>query len=403
MRKEVFAWAMYDLANTAFSALFVTFFFPFYVKTFLGGNEFQIGLVFGVSMFIVGLLVPFIGAWSDKINKRVPFIFVFTLVCCIATAAVYFSDLVMALLLGMIANFAYHAALTVYNAILPTLGKREDYGKISGVGVSLGYVGTLLSLGMAAIILFSLGWESELGIKMMFPATALFFFMFSLFLFVGVKDKRLPSDHGASTVWEEVGKTVMHPRRFKGFLPYMLSVFMFVNAITAVIVFLFLYGREQIGLPVQSFLVVYSVFSLAAVIGSFYFGKLTDRIGAKNSLVIAGGIWIIVVLLLLAVNNITMFTIAGVVGGIALGAVWTTIRPLLISISPRKSVGQFFGFSELSSKFSGILGPPIFGWLKVVSGYHAALLSLLVFFALGLICLYFVPNDINSHERYSIK
>jgi len=75
----------------------------------------------------------------------------------------------------------------------------------------------------------------------------------------------------------------------------------------------------------------------------------------------------------------------------------------LISISPRKSVGQFFGFSELSSKFSGILGPPIFGWLKVVSGYKAALLSLIVFFVLGLIFLYFIPDDVKEHKIFRAK
>jgi UMF1 family MFS transporter len=403
MRKEVFAWSMYDLANTAFSALFVTFFFPFYIKTFLGGNEFQIGLVFGVSMFVVGLLVPLLGAWSDKINRRLPFIFFFTLLCCIATAAVFFGDLIFALILGMIANFAYHAALTMYNAILPTLGTPDEYGKISGIGVSVGYVGTLLSLAMAAIILFFLGWESELGIRIMFPATAMFYFVFSLFLFVGVKERKRPVAGTATTVWAEVGKTIMHPLRFKGFLPYMLSIFMFVNAITAVIVFLFLYGREQIGLPVQSFFIVYSVFSLSAVVGSFYFGKLVDIIGAKKSLAISGILWIVVILVLLAVDNLATFTIAGLIGGVALGAVWTTSRPLLISISPRESVGQFFGFSELSSKFSGILGPPIFGWLKVVSGYQAALLSLIVFFVLGLIFLIFVPNDAKEHKIFSTK
>lgn len=65
MRKEVFAWGMYDLANTIFSALFITFFFPLYVKQYLGGNELQLGLVFGLSMLAVGLIVPVIGAWSE--------------------------------------------------------------------------------------------------------------------------------------------------------------------------------------------------------------------------------------------------------------------------------------------------------------------------------------------------
>src|SRR5574341_282356 len=117
-KKEVFAWGMYDLANTIFSALFVTFFFPFYVKTFLGGNEFQIGLVFGLSMLAVGIFVPVIGAWSDVLGKRMPFIIFFTIVCCLLTWLVGKVSLSWALIGGFLANFSYHAALTTYNALI---------------------------------------------------------------------------------------------------------------------------------------------------------------------------------------------------------------------------------------------------------------------------------------------
>ena len=80
-KKEVFAWSVYDLANTAFSALFVTFFFPLYIKQYLGGNEFQIGLVFGLSMLFVAVTVPFIGALTDIRKRRMSYITGFTFVC----------------------------------------------------------------------------------------------------------------------------------------------------------------------------------------------------------------------------------------------------------------------------------------------------------------------------------
>lgn len=390
MDREVLSWGLYDLANTAFSALFVTFFFPFYVKNFLGGNEFQIGLVFGVSMLLVALFVPLLGAWSDALKRRVPFIFVFTLICCVATAFVFVKDLWLALTLGLVANFAYHAALTVYNALLPRLGPPERLGRISGVGVSLGYLGTLLSLGMAALILGFYGWENEFGVRLIFPAVALFYFIFSLFLFVGIREKG--SHDVVRHLGRDVWNTMTNLRRHKGMVSYLLSMFMFVNAVTAVIVFLYLYGRDQIGLSIPAFMIIYSVFSLSAVVGSFYFGKIVDFIGAKRSLMITGFLWLAVIAILFFVSGLFTFVVAGVLGGIALGAVWTCSRPLLVSLSPRKDVGQFFGFSELASKFSGMLGPPIFGWLKVSSGYPAALLSLAIFFVLGLIFLQNVPT-----------
>ncbi|MEM4246710.1 MAG: MFS transporter [Candidatus Woesearchaeota archaeon] len=398
-KKEVFCWAMYDLANTAFSALFVTFFFPKYVTEFLGGNKFHVGLVFGLSMLLVGLLVPVIGAWSDRMNRRLPFVVMFTIFCCAATLFVPLVGLKAALFLGMVANFFYHAALTTYNALIPSLGKPEEYGKISGIGVALGYLGTLLSLGAAALVLNRLGWETLAGTKAVFTVTAVFFLGFSLFTFLGMRERgnrvkeswHVYSHHAVGDVLATLG----HLRKHKGFIPYLITIFMFVDAVTAVIVFLYLYGRTVIGLETQAFMVVYALFALSAVLGSYFVGKLTDSIGPKKTLFLTGIAWLVVLGVLLMVQSLPMFVFAGLLGGVALGAVWTSSRPLLISLSPKKGVGQFFGFSELADKFSGILGPIVYGFLANTYNDKVAIMSLFAFFIVGLVSLWFVPDKRN--------
>ena len=385
-KKEVFAWGMYDLANTAFSALFVTFFYPLYIKSFLGGNEFHIGLVFGLSMFLVGIIVPVIGALSDRIGRRMPFIVLFTFLCCVFTFLIIYVNLFAALLFGLLANFFYHAALTTYNALLPKLCESKDMGKVSGFGTGLGYVGTLLSLFMAIIILNNLGWESIQGVKAIFPATALFFFIFSIATFIGIREKR----QRKNSLWKdllhsisEVKSTLAGVRKNKSLLYFILSMFLYADAINAVIVFLYLYGSSEINLSMQSFMIVYIIFSIAAAIGSLAFGIVVDKIGAKKSLSIAGILWVLIILLLVNVKSYFTFLIGGITGGVALGIVWTAMRPLLVELSPRKKMGQFFGFLELTGKFSGVLGPIVFGYMVVSFGYKAALVSLLFFFASG--------------------
>jgi UMF1 family MFS transporter len=400
LKRNVLSWAMYDLANTAFSALFVTFFFPKYITEFLGGNKLQVGLVFGLSMLLVGLLVPIIGAWSDRLKRRMPFIVLFTFFCCAATLFVPLVGLKAALLLGMLANFFYHAALTTYNALIPTLGAPEDYGKISGIGVALGYLGTLLSLGAAALVLNGIGWESEAGVKAMFTVTAVFFLGFSLFTFLGMRERK----NHVEGKWHEhthhaIGDVLSTLRRLKnypGLIPYLVTIFMFVDAVTAVIVFLYLYGRSVIGLETQAFMVVYALFALSAICGSYFVGRLTDRIGPKRTLALAGVLWLVVLGVLLLVQSFAMFVFAGLLGGVALGAVWTSSRPLLISLSPKKGVGQFFGFSELADKFSGVLGPIVYGYLAHAYNDKVAIVSLFVFFIIGLASLSFVPDKRNS-------
>lgn len=258
--REVFAWGMYDFANTIFSALFVTFFFPFYVKTFLGGNEFQIGLVFGISMLLVGLLVPLIGAYSDSLGRRMPFIIVFTVLCCVATLFVAWAPLSAALLLGLIANFCYHAALTTYNALLPRLAKKAEYGWVSGIGIGMGYLGTLVSLAIAYALLTKLGWETLAGSRAIFITTAILFFFFSLFTFFGVRERvKKVANHHIQTAFREVLTTIPRLLKYKGLVPFLIAMFAYTNAITAVIIFLFLYGRQSIGLNVQQFIFVYTI------------------------------------------------------------------------------------------------------------------------------------------------
>ncbi len=396
MKKKVFAWGMYDLANTAFSALFVTFFYPLYIKFFLGGNEFQIGLVFGISMLLVAVIVPVIGALSDRIGKRMPFIILFTFLCCIFTFLVIYANLLTALLFGLLANLFYHSALVTYNALLPSLSKKKELGRVSGIGVGMGYIGTLLSLVMAFIILNRLGWESAAGIKAVFPATALFFLIFSIPTFLSIKEKgekknKLHRD--IAHAFREVKKTITEIKKHKQMIYFVISMFMYVNAINSIIVFLYLYGRSEINLSIQNFMLVYLLFSVAAAFGSFAFGILVDKIGSKKSLSIAGVLWILIIFLLLKVNSLSSFIIAGILGGVALGIVWTAMRPLLVELSPKRKIGQFFGFLELSGKFSGVIGPIVFGYLVVASGYKAALLSLLLFFGLGLAILQKVKKD----------
>lgn len=394
-KKTIYSWASYDFANTAFSALFVTFFFPFYIKVFLGGNEFHIGLVMGVSMFFVALIVPILGTMSDITGKRVKIILFFTMICVLATAVTGLVPLEFALVAGFIANFSYHACLVMYNAVLPHIVSKKRIGKVSGLGVSWGYLGTFASLIMVFFILSYYGWESEAGIKLIFPATAIFFFVFSIPFFFNVKDEKQVHKPMLQTIKHallDLKKTIPRLKKFTGVIPFLLSSFFFSNGITAAIIFLYLYARSEIGLSVYSFMMVYVVFSLAAAAGSYGAGRLVDKYGPKYVLMVAGLGWIVVIGLLFQLSSFFTFTIAGILGGAAMGSVWTANRPMLVSLVPKKKVGQFFGFDELGDKFSGVIGPILFGWLVVVSGYKAALFSLLIIFIIGLVFLFFVPD-----------
>lgn len=393
--KGVLVWASYDLANTIFSALFVTFFFPFYVKNFLGGNEFQIGLVFGASMLLVAIVVPVLGSISDKLQRRMPFIIFFTVICCIFTFLIPFVGIFPALAFGFIANYCYHAALTMYNALLPKIADGK-LGHASGIGVAMGYLGTIISLAIAYPILQIFGWETVNGARAMIIISSVLFFAFSLVIFISIKEKAaLQAKRLNNIVFDSIKdfkKNFRKIRSQKGLFNFLLSLIFYNDAINAVVIFLFLFGREKIGLGVQNFFYVYAVFALVAAISALASGKMVDSIGAKKILLASGILWVIVVLLLIAVSNLAGFVLIGSLGGIALGMFMTASRPKLVELVPKENIGEYFGFFELADKFAGVSGPIVFGLLVVKYGYTAGILSLLVFFILGILFLLKVPE-----------
>ena len=388
INKQTIAWAFYDFADTAFSALFITFFFPIFIKLHLGGNEFQIGLTMGLSVAVAALLVPFIGSLSDISGRRMPIL----ISAAIATAAIVivigYTALYVALVLGFLARLTHLISKDVYDAKMTDIVARSNYGSVSGLGVSIGYFGTITSLAVGYILLSYFGWESIRGIQAMFWEAGIFYIIFSLPLFLLVKDKPLPFKattlqlfrQGANTI---IG-TVKNLSRFPVFSRFLAASFFYNNAIGTVIIFLALYGIEVIDMSIKQYFPVFALMALTAAVGSFIVGRLSDKIGPIILIRVALVIWMGVVTLLTILPSYATFLAGGLIGGVALGAIWTLNRHVVAKVSPPEKIAEFFGFEGLTEKFSGIFGPIIFGYLVIISGYTAALTSMLVFFAIGL-------------------
>jgi len=398
LKKEILGWTLYDLADTAFSALFITFFYPVFIKVYLGGNEFHIGLAMGLSLFLSAIFVPFIGAWSDALGKRKPFIFLFTTLCVAATVMVAFSNLFWALVLGLLASFFYHAALDVYDALLITISTQKTIGKISGLGVAFGYLGTILSLGMAFIILSLLGWENKLSIQTILIATGLFYFVFSLFLFAWTPEhlpgRKVALGRGARQAFHSLMDSFKKVKKNASVWFFLLASLLYTDGMNTAIIFLYLYGREQLGVTVQQFLPIFAVMAVGAGLGALLFGKVADALTPRKTLLILVGVWICVILVLLFKTTFVTYIASGIIGGAALGGIWAVTRPMLLSLVAKEKAAEYLGFQGLTEKLSGVFGPIVFGWLVVHSGYTAALLSVIVFFIFGFGILLRVPDKI---------
>ena len=403
-KAAIWSWSLYDLANTAFSALFISVFFPLFIIEYLGGTEGHIGLVNGLAMATAAILVPFLGAMSDAVRIRKPFLALFTLICIVLTMLTGYAGLWMALVLGFLAILSYHAGLDMYDSLLPNVSRRDTMAWVSGIGTALGYVGTIASVGIAWLLIAQLG-EIKSTIQLIFPVTGVFFALFAvpLFFFVHEGKRRLISF--SQTVIEALSAlrhTFMTVKKNRNLWLFLLASLLFMDGVSTTIIFFYLYAKVTLQYTLLQFFPLYMAMATTAALGALGAGRIADRVGHKKTLVWVLVGWLAVIALLVIKTTNTTYIIAGLVGGALLGSVWTIVRPILVRLAPKHKLAELFGFQGLTEKFGGVLGPIFFGGLVNLYvfkygieigrplGYKAGLVLLFGFFAVGLVILFFV-------------
>ncbi len=414
----IFAWAMYDFANTIFSSNIVTVFYPFYLSETLGKSEEmnQIASTFitysnAISSFFLVLLSPLFGVWIDRTGKKKAYLVPFTLVCIAATLLMGVSSLWhtdqqwMGLNVGiigvifffMIAKFFYNSGLIFYDSMISDLGNSRELPIISGVGVAVGYIGTLVGLVVYPLI-------NGKHYENTFIPSALLFLLFSLPIMLLYKErpaKAAAADAQKSLLsgYREIWETFKEARNYRAAFLFMIAYFFFNDAIATAIAVMAVYANTVMSFSTSQFILLYLVSTISSIIGSFLFGYVTRGIGPKKAVSAVAVILIIAISIASLTTSKSLFWIAGSLYGVSMGAMWVTSRTLIVALTPEDKRGQFFGLFAFSGKVSSIVGPTLYGsitWALASSGNIAsrtALGSLLILVIIGLIVHVRVPEN----------
>ena len=167
---SIVSWAFYDLGNTIFSILIVSFYFSLWVVSdSIGGTDSDYAYANSLSMLLVFLTAPIIGALSDQARRRMPFLFYTTLLCVAFTALLGYEKsgwdkrtiLLVSLGFFIVANYFYQAGLIFYDSTLATISTPGNRGRIGGIGIGIGYVGSLIGLGAGYLLIEILGFPFQ--------------------------------------------------------------------------------------------------------------------------------------------------------------------------------------------------------------------------------------------------
>jgi UMF1 family MFS transporter len=396
------SWALYDFANTIFSAVCVTLFFPPYLYR-ISGKAVNIGTANIISMIAAGIVLPVAGAVIDRTGRAKPWLFWLTVVCCAATALLsafappcepggirVFILYLMAMF--VVANFAYQVSLVFYNSLITSVAPKDKVGFVSGLGVGLGYAGIVFALFVIMAVIQAWGWRYA------FAAAAVLFFITALPLFLFVKERKVavPERLRLRTAWEalkRVWRTDRSLKKRKGLLCFFLGNFLVVDALNTAIVYFAVYIENVFGRSLEDIVPYLVAFYTGALVWGIIQGKACDRFGAKPVYLLSAGMLALSVILYSILRSETLFFGVLIVGGsFALAGVWTAGRKMLVELSPPEELGEFFGLYGMTGRLSAY-GTIFFGLLADHAGFRLALLALLATSVPGLVLLAFARKE----------
>ncbi|NOZ50310.1 MAG: MFS transporter [Chloroflexi bacterium] len=396
---SVIAWALYDLANTIFSMNIVSLYFSLWVVNQMKGTDAQYGIANAISMGLMFVTAPILGALSDQAKRRMPFLLTTTLICILFTALLGTGSLTISLVFFVIANYMFQAGLIFYDSLLPTVSTPETCGKIGGLGIGLGYMGSFIGVGSGLLLLDRIGY---VGI---FRLSALLFLIFALPIFFFVRERATGRFQFDSTIvtgaFSQVRQTVAQARQFPGLARFLVGRVFYTDAVNTIIVFMGIYVTNEVGYSATEAQIVLLVAIATAVIGAFIWGLVVDRIGPKITLNLVLIMWMISMAMAIAIAVFhwpnTLFWAVASLAGVALGGTWAADRPYMLLLSPPKYVGQFYGLYSMVGRFASILGPLMWGIIVDTLGWGrpAAIGALLVFIIISFIIL----QGVSDHRR----
>jgi UMF1 family MFS transporter len=396
-RGKIFVWTLFDFANTSFSIVVVTFLYAVYFKKTVASGE-PIGDLYwsiatSISMIVTAVVGPMLGAIADYSAGKKRFLLFFTLLCIVFTSLLFFvkeGNIFWGVTIFIIATIGFEAGLIFYDAYLPEITTPKNYGRVSGYGFGMGYLGSLATL--AIIYPFI---ENNL-IRETFPMSALFFLVFSLPIFFYLSDSRQRVERtqsyvsiGLSRVWS----TITHLRYYKNLAIFLLAYFFYIEGVNTVIYFSGNYASTTLGFTDTELLIFFLTVQTTAIAGSIILGILADSIGQKKTIILTLVLWLITVLLAYLVQDKSGFYVVGLIAGIAMGSCQSTSRSFMSKLTPSEKKTEFFGFYSFFGKSSAVLGPLVFGLVSFLSGnQRLAIISIGFFFLVGLLILFKVKD-----------
>lgn len=416
-RREQIAWYFYDWGSSAFSTTVVTVFLGPYLTSITqaaadaNGYVYPLGIpvlagaffpyMIALSVLLQVFFLPVLGALADYSHRKKQFFAIAAYLGAFTTMGMYFlqgDNYLLGGALLVLSNLSFGAAIVFYNAYLPDIAGPDDRDRVSSQGWALGYLGggLLLALNLVFVQFLAepLGVSTGHAVRISLASAGVWWAVFALIPLAALKRrtplKQLPPGERYATIgFKQLRHTLGEVRNFPHTLLFLLAYLLYNDGIQTVIALSATFGSEELGLGTTSLVQLILMVQFIAFFGALLFQQVARRTGAKRAIVISLFIWLGVTVYTYAFlqTELQFFILGGFIA-IVMGGSQALSRSLFSLMIPRGQEAEYFSLYEVSERGTSWLGPMLFGFtLQMTGSYRYAILSIALFFAVGLALL----------------
>lgn len=412
-KREIFAWAMYDIANQAYTTVVISFIYSAFFVTYIVPDHYvwqdaywSIALI--GSTLLAMLLSPFLGQRIDEGASKKRLLAWSTLVCASFTSALIWvspGDVWLGVVLILVTNTAWMVGEAIIASFLPDIAKRKHMGIISGIGWGVGYIGGLLSMVLVTLVIVRADplddlsryiWQNQWAMV----AISVYFVVFAVPTFVLLKDRRRPQ---VALAARQPWRQTLNIQRLRAQQPilwrFLLAFVFYMAGVQTVIKFIGIYSTGELGLTQADLISVFLATQFSAMAGALGFGFVEHKLGARPTLFIVIAIWLAAIAAMYGLPTLalwfgldvaTAFLIVALLAGTGIGAIQSSSRSLVGQLTHDQKGGSAFGWWGVFNRLAMLLAAT-FGVVADLLGRQQALLMVLGFFVVGALLLARVP------------
>ena len=413
-KKVINGWAMYDWANSVYNLVITTTFFPAYYAAVTSLKNFPDGITFlgrrfvntelkdyvlAFGFLVIALLSPILSSIADYKGNKKNFMRFFCYLGAASCSMLYFFDkehVTLGLMCFMFAGIGFYGSQVFYNSYLPEVAAEKDMDRISAKGYTMGYIGSVLMqlVGFALVITME---DKSLALTITFLLVGIWWVGFAQITFsslpISPKTERKTKTNVLVNGFQELKLVWQQVKKMSVLKRFLTAFFFYSMGVQTVMLVAIDFGIKELKLPDYKLIITAVIIQLVAIAGAVAMSKLSAVYGNIKVLIFTVLLWIGVCITgYFIITELHFYILASLVG-LVMGGIQSLSRSTYSKLMPEtKDTASFFSFYDVTEKFAIVIGLFTFGFIEGISSIRQSILSLVVFFALGLIFLLFTNS-----------